>query len=177
MIKKWNEFEVNESSNYDYGCVMVETPFPNWNEITGMISPEDLYIKEDDDTYGIQKNPHVTLLYGLHSNVKPVDVEPIIKSIKGLNIKVNSIDIFENDEFDVVKFNVVNNPQLTEVFNELSKLPNSNTFPDYSPHITIAYVKKGLGSKYINSNWTLTIDVYRVVYSMSNGERVYFYLS
>lgn len=177
MIKKWNEFEVNESSNYDYGCAMIETPFSNWDEITGIISPEDIYIKEVDDTYGIQKNPHVTLLYGLHSNVKPVDVEPLIKSIKGLNIKVNGIDIFENDEFDVVKFNVVNNPQLTEVFNELSKLPNSNTFPDYTPHITIAYVKKGLGAKYINSNWSLTIDVDRVVYSMSNGERVYFYLS
>lgn len=173
MIKKWNEF--NESSSYDYGCVMVETPFTNWNEITDMISKEDLYIKEDDDTYGIQKKPHVTLLYGLHSNVKPEDIEPLIKDIKGLTIKVNGIDIFENDDFDVVKFNVINNSKLNETFKKLSKLPNSNTFSEYKPHITIAYVKKGLGKKYINSDYNLTFNVDKVVYSMSNGENIYFY--
>ena len=172
MIKKWNEF--NESSSYDYGCVMVETPFTNWNEITDMISKEDLYIKEDDDTYGIQKKPHVTLLYGLQSNVKPEDIEPLIKDIKGLTIKVNGIDIFENDDFDVIKFNVINNSKLNETFKKLSKLPNSNTFSEYKPHITIAYVKKGLGKKYINSDYNLTFNVDKVVYSMSNGENIYF---
>jgi 2'-5' RNA ligase len=48
---------------------------------------------------------------------------------------------FENKDFDVVKFNVKKSYILQEL-HELSTMPNSNKFKDFTPHITIAYVKK-----------------------------------
>jgi 2'-5' RNA ligase len=48
---------------------------------------------------------------------------------------------FENKDFDVVKFNVKKS-YFTKLHDELSTIPNSNKFKDFTPHITIAYVKR-----------------------------------
>ena len=174
-IKKYTQF-IKESSEYKYGCVMIETPFPNWNDITSMISPEDLYDREEGDA--IQENPHLTIFYGLHSNVKTEVVEDIFREFKG-NIKIegNGISIFENELFDVVKFNINSQGSLQSLFNEFMKLPNSCTYPNYEPHITLGYVKKGCGQKYINDKIQVKVDDFdRVCYSMPNGEKTYFYI-
>ena len=176
-IKKYTQF-IKESSEYKYGCVMIETPFSNWKEITDMISPEDIYTKDDDDTFGIQENPHLTIFYGLHSNVKTEVVEDIFREFKGdIKIEGNGISVFENELFDVVKFNI--NPQvsLQSLFNEFMKLPNSCNYPNYEPHIKIAYVKKGCAQKYINDKIQVKVyDFDRVCYSIPNGEKTYFYI-
>ena len=41
-IKKYIQF-VKESTGYDYGCVMVEVPVSNWDEICSSIDKEDIY--------------------------------------------------------------------------------------------------------------------------------------
>jgi hypothetical protein len=43
----------------------------------------------------------------------------------------------------------VKTPELEALNKELSKLPNQNTFPDYKPHLTLAYLKKGEAAKYV----------------------------
>ena len=172
-IKKYTQF-IKESSEYKYGCVMIETPFPNWNDITSMISPEDLYDREEGDA--IQENPHLTIFYGLHSNVKTEVVEDIFREFKG-NIKIegNGISIFENELFDVVKFNINSQGSLQSLFNEFMKLPNSCTYPDYQPHITIAYVKSGTGKKYVKPDYKYEVkNVDKITYSMADGDKINF---
>ena len=66
-VKKYIQF-IKESTSYDYGCVMVEVPVSNWNEITSIINKDDLY-EVEGEKYGIQENPHLTLLYGLKPNI------------------------------------------------------------------------------------------------------------
>jgi len=181
IIKNYIQF-INESINgHKYGCVMIEVPVSNWDEITSSIDPEDIFEQEGNgDPKGIQKNPHITLLYGLHDDVTLEQVKSVFENFDGdINIEVNGVGIFENDKFDVVKFNV--NPQgsLQYLFEELSKLPNSNQFPKYEPHITIAYVKKGLGKKYKG------LDIFEgksykfnnLVFSPSEGEDTIIYLT
>lgn len=176
-IKRYIQF-INEAINgHKYGCVMIEVPVSNWDEITSYIDPEDIFEKEENgDPKGIQKNPHITLLYGLHDDVTPEQVQSVFDNFDGdINIEVNGIDIFENEKFDVVKFNV--NPQgsLQYLFDELSKFSNSNQFPDYKPHITIAYVKKGVGKKYIKDDYKYTVkNANKVVYSKPSGQKTYF---
>jgi len=174
-IKKYIQF-IKESSGYKYGCVMVEVPVSNWSEITSMIDPEDVYEDEHDQTYGIQNNPHVTILYGLHDGVTEDQVKSVFDEFTGdINIEVDGIGIFENDKFDVVKFNVNPDGSLQELHNKLSNFPNSNEFPDYKPHITIAYVKKGTGMKYVKPEYKYEIkNVNKITYSMANGRKVYF---
>jgi 2'-5' RNA ligase len=176
IIKRYIQFIKESINGHKYGCVMVEVPVSNWDEITSSIDKEDIYESNEGDPKGIQKNPHLTLLYGLHDDVTPEQVQSVFDNFDGdINIEVNGIDIFENEKFDVVKFNV--NPQgsLQYLFDELSKFPNSNQFSDYKPHITIGYVKKGMGKKYVKQDYKYQVkNVNHITYSMANGEKVYF---
>lgn len=173
-IKKYTQF-LNESVQYKLGCVMMEVPISNWEEITSTIKQEDIYEVEGEN-YGIQSNPHVTILYGLH---KEVSLDQIKSVFEGLNeridIKIEGIGVFENENFDVVKFNVVPIGTLQSLHDKLSELPNSNEYPEYEPHITIAYLKKGCGKKYEDLTYRHSVDnVNEVCYSIPNGGKEYF---
>jgi 2'-5' RNA ligase len=173
-VKKYIQF-VKESTGYKLGCVMVEVPVSNWNEITSIIDKNDLYEVEGEN-YGIQDNPHLTLLYGLKPNITKEQVEQVLeKSVDGekIEIEIENIGLFENDNFDVVKFNVKKTEQLQKLFDSLSELPNENTFPDYNPHMTICYTKKGMGQKYIRK-YIHKLSSNDICYSMANGEKIYF---
>lgn len=174
IIKNYIQF-IKESSGYEYGCVMVEVPVSNWDEITSSIDPEDVYTG-DDDTHGIQENPHVTILYGLHDGVTEDEVKSVFEGFTDdINIEVNGVGIFENKDYDVVKFNVNPDGALQELHDRLSKFPNSNDFPDYKPHITIAYVKKGTGKKYVKTDYKYTVkNVDKITYSMADGTETEF---
>jgi hypothetical protein len=173
-VKKYIQF-IKESTGYKLGCVMVEVPVTNWNEITSIINKDDLYEVEGEN-YGIQDNPHLTLLYGLKPNITKEQVEKVLENaIDGekIEIEIENIGLFENENFDVVKFNIKKTEQLQRLFDSLSELPNENTFPDYNPHMTIAYVKKGLGKKYTKP-YSHKVSSNDICYSMANGEKIYF---
>ena len=174
IIKNYIQF-IKESSGYEYGCVMVEVPVSNWNEITSYIDPEDVYTG-GDDTHSIQENPHLTLLYGLHKEVTPEMVKSVFEGFtKDINIEVDGIGVFENKDYDVVKFNVNPDGALQELHDKLSEFPNSNSFPDYKPHITLCYTKKGTGKKYVKPEYKYTVkNVDKITYSMPSGEKIHF---
>lgn len=175
MIKKYKQF-INESRKHEFGCVMIDVHVKNWDEITSFIEPEDIFEGDGDDPKGIQKNPHVTLIYGLHDEVTLEQVKSVFNEFTDeINIEVDGIGIFENDKFDVVKFNVKPDGALLELYNRLSEFPNSNEYPDYIPHITLCYTKKGTGKKYIKDDYRYRVkNVNHITYSMVNGEKVYF---
>lgn len=82
-------------------------------------------------------------------------------------IKNWGVSLFKNDKFDVIKFDVEKNKTLETIYNRLSKLPNSNEYPDYKPHVTVAYVKSGLGEKYLDLDFKVfnRFKVDEIVYS------------
>ncbi|MHA1814503.1 MAG: 2'-5' RNA ligase family protein, partial [Candidatus Heimdallarchaeaceae archaeon] len=84
--------------------------------------------------------------YGF-TTTDPEDIKPYLKDIAGLTANIADIDIFENKDFDVVILKITSE-NMTELHNKLDELPNNDKFPEYHPHMTIAYVKKGLGKKY-----------------------------
>ena len=173
-VKKYIQF-VKESTSYDYGCVMVEVPVKNWNEITSTINKDDLYEVEGEN-YGISENPHLTLLYGLKPNITKEQIEEVLKRVidgDKIIVEIENIDLFENENFDVVKFNIKKTEQLQRIFDALSELPNENTYPDYNPHMTICYTKKGMGQKYIRK-YIHKLSSNEICYSMANGQKIYF---
>jgi 2'-5' RNA ligase len=174
IIKNYIQF-IKESSGYEYGCVMVEVPVSNWDEITSYINPEDVYTG-GDDTHGIQEFPHLTLLYPIIGDVKYEKVRDVLQSIldKEIIIEIDGIDIFENDKFDVVKFNIKSNDYLNKIHDKLkSKIPNDDKFEIYKPHITIGYTKKGTGEKYIKK-YNHSVKSNQIVYVNSDGLKEYF---
>ena len=173
-IKKYTQF-LNESVQYKLGCVMMEVPISNWEEITSSIDKEDIYEVEGEN-YGIQSNPHVTILYGLHKEVSLDQIKSVFEDIDvSIDIKIEGIGVFENENFDVVKFNVIPSETLLDLNNKLSEFPNSNEYPEYKPHITIAYMKKGCGKKYEDLEYRHSVEnIDEVCYSMPDGSKEYF---
>ena len=180
MIKKYQEFitEEKKGPSHDFGCVLLELDIPNWNEITSLIQPDDIYSPSNDTTYGIQNDPHVTVLYGLHGNIDDTKVIEIINKYKyqDLGLNVIGLDNFKNNDFEVVKFGVSPTQNLQDFNKELSQLPNSNEFPEYKPHITVGYVNPGTSDKYVNPDHKLDFKVKSVKYSKPNGQNLIYNL-
>lgn len=174
FIKNYNKFlEAKSGKLYQYGCVMAYLNIPNWESLTSYIDEEDLY-KPENKRFGLETEPHVTILYGLHSDVRDEDVLNVFKNVKSsdINFDIMGIDIFENKEFDVIKMNV-KSPTLSLLNGELKKLPHTSDYPDYKPHITIAYLLPGRGRKYIQPDYKFKFNqVKKVIYSKPNGEKI-----
>lgn len=115
------------------------------------IPDTELYTEENDDSYGREEEPHVTVRYGLETD-NPADLKEL-GSLPPITVKTGKVSIFETDKYDVVKVDVESD-SLTEAnkkVGEIAEVPGE-TFKEYTPHITIAYVKKGEGKKYVGDS-------------------------
>lgn len=149
ILKKYYDFLL-EKMSYDGSCLMVKLNITNWNSIIHSINDEDIYQEEEGDIYGRQRNPHLTLLFPIKDTEPNKSFNILDKVlIKPIDIKVNKIDFFESQKYDVLKFSVISNKYLDMIHSELKKnIPNGDKFDIYKPHITIAYLKKGVAKKY-----------------------------
>lgn len=178
-VKKYlefmSEFREKPGSLYKYGCVMLELNITNWDEMINKIDPDDLYHPEDPSK-GAETNPHVTIFFGLNKEVTLEQVKKVFEDYhEDLHVEIDGIGIFEKPDFDVVKMNVVPDGALQHLHDALGKLPNSDEYPTYIPHITLAYVKKGAGKKYINPDYKYTVkNIGKIKYSTPGGEKIYF---
>jgi hypothetical protein len=172
MLKRYKDF-VKNRSQYQFGCVLVDYNFSNWQQFLEeilKIQDDDVYEVEGQN-YGIEPRPHLTLLYGLHQEVSNEQVQSCFTgfNIDDFKVHINGIDIFENEQYDVIKLNVVKTQKLEEIHQRLTKLPNSDKYPQYNPHITCAYVKSGLGKKYIHGDYKHEIqNINKIVYTRPN---------
>ena len=136
---------------YEYGCVMLYFDFPLINKIHDAIDPDDLYEEEGDRTYGLEDEPHCTLLFGLHP-VALMDIKKVLARHKFGPCKVYNASLFQNEKYDVLKFDVgyasKGDNFLHKCNEDLKKFPYTNSFPNYHPHLTIGYLKPGFGKKY-----------------------------
>lgn len=167
-----NRHNVNE-----YGCVMLYLDYPDFKDIQSKIDKKDLYEDPNDDSYGLESNCHVTILYGLHEVVKDEYIKEIVDKFDfNDDIVSNGLSLFKNEKYDVLKFDVVkDNNDLGKCNNELKNLPNTNTFPVYHPHITLAYLKRGFGKKYVkllNNKDEYVFKPTKIIYSKIDGSEV-----
>jgi 2'-5' RNA ligase len=167
-----------KEEKYEYGCAMLYFDFPEINKVHEAIDPNDLYEEEEDRTYGIEEEPHTTLLYGLHEEVSTEDVKTIVDKFEFGTCKIYNASLFENEKYDVLKFDV-KGENLKECNKELSKLPHTTNFPDYHPHMTIAYLKPGKGKKYteILKDQEFELMPTYAIYSTPSGEQIEIKLS
>ena len=166
---------IKESTGtYDYGCAMLYFSLPEVFKIQDAINPEHLYVEDSNGGYGLEDEPHTTFLYGLHDSVSVDDVKGILGNFGYGECKAFNPSLFENEKFDVLKFDV-NGPSLHETNAELSKLPHTTSYPDYHPHLTIAYLKPGYGKKYADMLKKVKTELKCVpqyaVYSEPNGTK------
>jgi 2'-5' RNA ligase len=161
---------------YDYGCVMANIDEDDSRKIIDFnyktINEDILYTEESDSSFGREQHPHVTIKYGLVKSYTEEQIKKLLHQVTPFNIQVRGISIFENDKFDVVKFDV-ESPELRKINEIFSNLPNHDEYPTYNPHMTIAYVKKGMGNRFVKSPGKFAkIPVRSIVYS-DRGNRSY----
>jgi 2'-5' RNA ligase len=121
------------------------------SDFANSIPDEDLYTEEEG--FGREEEPHVTALYGLTGEDKQT-AEQVRKALAGegpIKLRLGKLSLFENEKYDVLKVDIESD-DLQRINGKLSELPNENDFPDYHPHATIAYLRKGAGKKYTGTS-------------------------
>lgn len=125
---------------------------PFWKQVTSKIDKEDVY---DEEGFGLETEPHCTVLYGFKDpkfNIQNKLSQHLSNFPKSdIGVISNKINLFENDEFDVLKFDIdkvlcKKSVKLNQVLNKNFEIENN--YPDYKLHVTIGYLKPGKGKNY-----------------------------
>lgn len=167
-------FLENSNGDYKFGCLMWNTPkfyadlIMSWGKVN--IPDKVLYIDPKDPALGRENEIHLTLKYGFHTS-DPAAVQAVIKDFGHFLVEFGEISKFEKkDKYDVIKI-TVDGKKLRRL-NALvsSELKCTDSYPEYNPHITLAYVLPGscdhLLGKYIFRD--VSIKATELVFSTAN---------
>lgn len=160
---------------FDYSSTQINLPPDIASKIrnaANKISPEDLSHDPDASPGGKEKDPHITVLYGLHTN-NPSKISDALSGSKPVKLELGKLSLFENGNFDVLKVDV-DSKDLHDLNSRLSSdLSHTKTHKSYNPHATVAYLKKGKGQKYLDllnfNNEQITADT--VHFSDKSGNK------
>lgn len=159
-IKAHNYKEIYEALGYNLsklGCLMLDTePIKTiyyqimQDGITAYFPEYKAKNKERFwiDGYVADKTPHLTLFYGFlqEAGCYRWHIEKLLEGTNISSVKIEDIIFFESPYEDEPYYCVVakveKTQELLEAHNKMTLLPNIQTFPDYKPHITIAYIIK-----------------------------------
>ena len=181
--KRTQSTPITESSGhvYNYSCALL----PLNDEPTSLMKywakkhiPEDvLHINPDAGIDGYETNPHVTVKYGLH-DTEPHTLSDIIQGIGAIPLQFGAINIFDtNPEFDVVKVDI--DGDKLRMVNQIicDYLEHTELHPEYIPHATLAYVKKGTCNHLIGNDFfdklTDNIDIMDFSSKTGNTHQIY----
>lgn len=98
---------------------------------------------------GVEDEPHVTCLYGLHDDA-PEGVRAVLADYAPVAVRLGRTSLFPASpgrEYDVLKVDV-ESPGLHRLHAALAALPHTDTHADYHPHVTIGYLRPGVGALY-----------------------------
>lgn len=163
---------------YDYGCVMARIDEEAARLVLDfnykIIGEELLYC--EGINFGREQHPHVTIKYGLVQSYTEDQMKQMLRNVTPFDIQVKGISIFEGDDrYDVVKFDV-DSPELHKLHEQFGYLPNHDEYPEYHPHMTLAYVKRGYGNRFVKKPSKFArVPVKMIVYS-DRGEKSYYTL-
>jgi 2'-5' RNA ligase len=155
---------------HDHSCVMATVA----DEVSGAVitwgrtrvDDEDVYEGEGDDVKGRENEPHVTVLYGLTETKPSPELLKIIEDTKPFTVEVGTSSMFENEEYDVLKFDV-ESEDLRALNTKLKELNYTETHPGYHPHLAVAYVKKGTCKEATGQHLMVGDDEGKVVFEVN----------
>lgn len=133
---------------------------------------KDLISQKDLFGDGFETTPHVTILYGIHESHPIPQLVDIIETYPRFTVVLGDISLFDDDEnFDVVKTEV-KSPDLYILRSEfLNNCHYTLTHPEYIPHATIAFAKKGTCNHLVGNPAFrgLAFPVNHIIFSGTDG--------
>lgn len=130
----------------ELGCLMLKTDSPLRSDGLNAIS-EFAYTANDIDKFwwitGVATDWHVTVRYGFMDNVRQRHVDTVLEGLQmPEELTLSGIEVFPSsvptEDYGCVVARV-DDRSLRKINQQLSVLPNVNTYPEYKPHITIGY--------------------------------------
>tara|TARA_R110000764_G_scaffold22306_2_gene55701 strand:+ start:751 stop:1335 length:585 start_codon:yes stop_codon:yes gene_type:complete len=134
---------VTESDNVGYGCLMVFLDDESASEIRTFA--RDNIPEEFLDEFGFEDEPHITCQYGFHGSVTVDEITEFIQTIDTpIKVALGDITRFTQDAYDVIKMDIISKDlhDLSDKIRKHFKETLEVAFPEYQPHMTLAYVKK-----------------------------------
>jgi 2'-5' RNA ligase len=162
---------------YDYGCVMGRLDEETSHKIlefnNRLIGEDVLYTEEEN--HGREVTSHVTIKFGLTESYSQEQMREILREIRSFMLEVRGTSLFENKSHDVVKFDVEGKElrALNEIF---CKLPNEDSHPEYNPHMTLAYVRKGMGKNFVRESQRFARVLVNMIEYSDRGVKSYYNL-
>lgn len=142
----YNKIITENSKQRSYSCLMLDCADfeKHLDLIQDSIEDIDLY---DEEGYGLEKEPHITVLYGIHEQ-NPVVVKQSLDLVP-VEYELTGLSLFENENFDVLKCSVKSSDLKRLNKQCCENLEFTNDYSDYIPHLTVAYLNPGSGKKYV----------------------------
>jgi len=128
---------------YNYSCLMAVLP----DEVAAKIRafslalPDADIFEPDDEEYGRVRpdEVHVTVKYGIRTS-DPDELVELLASQEMVRLVLRGVTAFENEDNTVLKVDVESD-DLTRLNSLVSSaLECENSYPEYHPHVTIAYL-------------------------------------
>lgn len=162
-------------SEYEYQSTQLDLPTALAKEIKKFakkIPDADI----NTQAGGREPDSHVTVVYGIGNTITPEQMRVFAMQEQPIEISLDKVTLFEPEDkdYDVLKIDVVSSGlhQLNENIRSMIGAPGE-TFKTYTPHITVAYIKKGTCKELVNNtqfqNKKVTID--NLTFSTKKGEK------
>ena len=177
MINLSNMLTENRDKTTTKGCLMAMVPKETSNAILKfskqLINDSDLYVENGE--YGRENECHITIRYGFLKDLNELEIRQLIQGQKPFMAELIGLDKFVSaPQYDVAMFKV-SSPVLKKL-NEMSGIYlNESDYPDYNPHLTLAYVQKGK-FPHTKEELKLKIPINEICYSPIQGGKSYFKL-
>lgn len=140
------------------GCIMLNT---KTMPVTKFVQDGEADLIDSttrhDHTMGAvaEEEAHVTLLFGLldNGNTWKDKVDTVLDGWNIKTVKIGKVDMFDLKDSYAIIGHVEKTAKLVDGHERLTLLPHINTFSEYSPHLTLAYVKhdKTIANKWVKA--------------------------
>lgn len=133
-----------------YAYLMVDYDTPQFiKDIHSQIKDEELF--KDGADSGLELQTHVTIAPCIENNTPLDALKKHLLPLKYYTILLNNISSFNNDLFDVLKCDVQCDFLHQTNSNIIKTFPTFSEYKEYHPHLTIAYLNKGVCQRFENN--------------------------
>lgn len=166
--------------SHDYHCLMLplndDFVRTNMKFLQKNIKLQDIY-NDKTNNFGLESNYHITILYGLKNEKDYAAIKKYFNEQPEIKVLIGDLSLFENQDkpYDVLKFNIISKDLVRHNTYIKENFDCNITFSNYQPHLTVAYLKKGQGKKYLNFDSDLTDEVFtesEIVFSFADGRKL-----
>lgn len=136
-----------EGDSYSSSCLMVPLAdnlcdfLTKWSQLN---IPNKMLHYDEEGGLGHEDEYHVTAYYGIKGKEPSKELLEVLRMTEPFKVRVGKISLFENDDYDVIKMDVESEGLKklnAEIVAKCDVKPSD--YPDYKPHVTLAYAKKG----------------------------------